>query len=125
MAAPASPFHPAEGPLVLTSVKRRRLEMYPLLKQEVDQLKGGYTSPALALLGIFLGAAIAFAVTVATVSLPAPMDRKFTDFAYLSFGLAIICTVRCISDWIKANKIVSNIEKETVEISVIQEPKQE
>jgi hypothetical protein len=51
------------------------------------------------------------------------VDRRLTDFTYLSAGLALVCIVRVISDWIKANKIVSNIEKETIEVSVVQEPK--
>jgi len=96
--------------------------MYPLLKQEVDQLKAGYTSPALGLLGMFLGAALAFGLTCITVTLTPQMDRRLTDFAYLSSGLAIICVVRVVSDWMKANKIVSNIEKETIEVDVIQQP---
>lgn len=98
--------------------------MYPLLKQEVDQLKAGYTSPALGLLGMFVGAALALGLTCITVALPPQMERRLTDFTYISIGLAIICVARVISDWVKANKIVANIEKETVEVSVVQESNQ-
>jgi hypothetical protein len=115
-------IRPGADPLVLTTMRRRKFEMYPLLKQEVDQLKAGYTSPAMALFGIFLGSGLAFALTRASTTLPPLLDARFLDFAYLSFGLALICAVRAGIEWWKATQIVANIEKETVEVSIVQEP---
>src|SRR5271166_5381222 len=109
------------GPLVQTTMKRRRFEVYPLLKQELRQLAAGYSSPALALCGIFIGAAVGFVITDLTVTTLTPqMANRFADFTFLSVGLAAVSGVRAFFDWRKSCRIIADIEKETVEVDVIQ-----
>jgi len=117
-------FRPGAEPLVLTTMRRRRLEMYPLLKQELDQLKAGYTSPSLALLGIFLGAGLACFLTHISATLPATLDRWLIDVSLISAGLSIICAFRALVEWNNARKIVNSIQRETVEVNVLEDSNQ-
>jgi len=116
-----SPFHPADGPIVLATMKRRKLEMYPLLKQEVTQLIAGYSSPAFALFGVFFGALSALWITCETGGLVEPLKSRFFAYAYISGGLAAICLLRAIREYLDAKTLIATIEKEIIEVRVVQE----
>ena len=48
--------------------RKRNLEMYPMLEQELRTLAGAYSSPHLALCGMSFGAFSSVMITLATVS---------------------------------------------------------
>lgn len=119
-----TPFHAGDGPLVLATVRKRRIEMYTLFKREVRELKSGYSSPALTLFGIFIGAGVAFSITSSTVNMTVDVGTRFALFTYVSFGLAAISAVQAFRDWRKACHILDEVERETVEIGIMQGSKE-
>lgn len=114
---------PGQEPIITTKLRRRRFEVYPLLKQEIKQLANGYASPALALFGAFFGAAIAFGITWYTVPMPdVHLEMKIVTGFWVALGLSVLSAAKAVKDWIDARRILNDIEKETVEV-VIQEDK--
>lgn len=87
--------------------------MYPILSQELDTLKSGYTSPHLTLFGAFFGAAIALWITVETIPLPEVTSTRMYLALYVLAGATVLFLIFSIRDWIKAHRIIKRIEKET------------
>jgi hypothetical protein len=105
-------FSPGPEPLVQTTVIRRRLRMNLLLKQEVDRLVSGYSSPSLGLLGMFFGAFGSLLITVLTAGIAEPMKRYFVDGAEITGIATIVFLLFAANDWKQARKIIADLEKE-------------
>lgn len=112
-------YHPGDEPLVQTTVARRKLKMLLLLKQEVDRLVDGYSSPCLGLFGLFFGAFGSLLITDLTAGIAEPMKRYFVDSTVgTGLGSAIFC-VFAVRDWLRAKKIMTDLEIEKgVEVDV-------
>ena len=108
------------APLVQTTVRRRHLEMYPLLKQEIDRLTAGYSSPCLGLFGAFAGAFVSLLITDLTASLVEPMSTRFVDATVITGCAALGFLLFAIRDWRAALRIVSQLNTEIVDVEVIQ-----
>lgn len=94
--------------------------MFPLYKQELKQLARGYSSPVLALFGVFAGAVIGFGVSWATASFSDPRaEMKIAVGFYVSIAMTLITASLSIRDWYVARQIVKDIEKETIEVDVL------
>jgi hypothetical protein len=108
----------------ITSIthRRRNLIMYSLQKHEVDSLKAGYTSPCLALFGLFAGAALTLWLTYWTVTVTESVSNKLFFSALSTSGLAVICLAFSIREWCAANRIIQTVMSETVEF-VEEKPK--
>jgi hypothetical protein len=112
-------YHPGEEPLVQTTVARRRLKMLLLLKQEVDRLVDGYSSPCLGLFGLFFGAFGSLLITDLTAGITEPIKRYFVDSTVgTGFG-SIIFLLFAVREWWRARKVVNDLEIEKgVEVDV-------
>jgi hypothetical protein len=112
-------YHPGEEPLVQTTVIRRKLKMLLLLKQEVDRLVEGYSSPCLGLFGLFFGAFVSLLITNLTAGIADPAKRYFVDSTIGTGCLALIFAILAVRDWVKATKVVADLNDEKgVEVAV-------
>jgi hypothetical protein len=103
---------PGEEPLVQTTVARRKLKMLLLLKQEVDRLVAGYSSPCLGLFCLFFGAFVCLWITDITAGIAEPTKRYFVD-ATVASGLASIAFgVLAFNEWRNSKKIIADLENE-------------
>ena len=119
-------FLPGQDPLVQTTVYRRDIEMYLLQKLEIDRLVEGYSSPALSLFTLFLGAFISLLITVLTAGLKDMTQMYFVISSIVLGCLSIVFAVYAYKDWRKAKNIVKNWEgKKGVDVSVAVKAKQE
>jgi|ERR1039458_5376005 hypothetical protein len=115
----AAKYSPGDEPLVQTTVIRRRLKMKLLLRQEVDLLVAGYSSPCLGLFGLFAGAFGSLLVANLTVVIPEPSKRYFVDSTVITGCLSIVFLMLAIREWWKARKVVTDLENEKgVEVDV-------
>jgi hypothetical protein len=113
-----------EEPIVITKVKRRRTEVFPLYKNELKQLARGYASPVLVLFGVFAGGAFGFGISWCTATFSDPKaEMKIMVGFYVSLAMTALTFALSVRDWYDARQIVGDIEKETVEIEVA-EPRQ-
>jgi len=114
-------FLPGADPLVQTTIFTRKLRMQLLLKQEIDRLVDGYSSPSLGLLGLFLGAFVSLVTTVLTAGIIEPAKRYFVDATWGTGAPALVFAVFAIRDWLGAREILSDLESERgvdVDVSV-------
>jgi hypothetical protein len=103
---------PGEEPLVQTTVLRRRLKMLLLLKQEVNRLVAGYSSPCLGLLGLFFGAFLALLIADIAAGLVEPTKRYFVDATIITGAGTIVFLWFAGREWWNARKVVADLEKE-------------
>lgn len=118
-------FLPGADPLVQTTVFTRKLRMQLLLKQEIDRLVDGYSSPSLGLFGLFFGAFTSLLITDLTAGITEPTKRYFVDATWGTGALAIVFAVFAVRDWLGARKILSDLESERgvdVDVSVQTKP---
>ena len=102
----------------LTAIRyrKRSLEMYPMLEQELRTLAGGYSSPHLALCGMSFGAFSSVTITLGTVStLTESAKNKFSAALLIMGVFTLYFGLMAIRDWNRSRKIISQIRKETVE----------
>jgi hypothetical protein len=112
-------YHPGEEPLVQTTVIRRKLKMLLLLKQEVDRLVAGYSSPCLGLFGLFFGAFTSLLITDLTAGIAEPTKRYFVDSTIGTGCGTVVFGVFAVREWWNARKIVTDLENEKgVEVDV-------
>lgn len=108
---------------VMISYRRRTLEMYPVLHQELETLVSGYTSAYLALFGIAFGAFLTLLVTVMTLSLSDAMHRFFMDATLITALFSVVLGVMAARDWWKSRDVMKKMRKETTEVEVrVSEP---
>jgi hypothetical protein len=112
-------YSPGDEPLVQTTLIRRKLKMQILLRQEVDRLVAGYSSPCLGLFGLFCGAFTSLIITDLTAGLTEPSKRYFVDSTVGTGCLTVIFFALSAREWWNARKIVDDLENEKgVEIDV-------
>jgi hypothetical protein len=104
-------YSPGE-PLVQTTVARRKLKMLLLLKQELDRLVEGYSSPCLGLCGLFFGSFGSLLITDLTAGITEPMKRYFVDSTVVTGFGTIIFLILAVKEWVRARKIVADLEIE-------------
>lgn len=93
--------------------------MLLLLKQELDRLVDGYSSPCLGLLGLFFGAFVSLLITDFTAGFVDPTKRYFMDSTVLTGCGSLIFAVLAVKEWRRARRIVSDLEIEKgVEVAV-------
>jgi uncharacterized membrane protein len=104
--------------LTVLSYQRRSLEMYPMLRQELEMLVSGYCSVYLALFGIAFGTLVTAYITAKTVVL-SESDRHFfwtvvviTAFFSVAFG------VLAGRDVWNSRAMMNRLRKETRQIEV-------
>jgi hypothetical protein len=95
--------------------KRRVMTMYSVCDYEMDTFAAGYSSPAIALFGVFFGAAFALWLTFATVTLAEPAATRIFVLAWLSTGLTILALIQAIRDWRGCKRLIKQITTEKVE----------
>jgi hypothetical protein len=103
-------------------MRRRRLEMYPLLKQEIEHLSAGYSSPCLGFFGAFVGAFVSLLITVLTAPLNEPVKTRFVDATLITGIGTMVFLVFAGRDWWRARQLVANLKTEIVDVDVIQQP---
>jgi len=86
--------------------------MVLLLKQEVDRLVAGYSSPCLGLLGLFFGGFLALVIPLKTVNLPDPTKRYFFDATLITGLGAVVFLLFAIREWWNARKVVIDLDSE-------------
>jgi hypothetical protein len=112
-------YHPGEEPLVQTTVIRRRLKMLLLLKQEVDHLVNGYSSPCLGLCGLFSGGFLSLLIADLTAGITEPIKRYFVDSTVVVGCGAFIFLVFALRELRSARRILADLEDEKgVEVDV-------
>jgi hypothetical protein len=112
-------YSPGDEPLIQTTVIRRKLKMQLLLRQEVDRLVAGYSSPCLGLFGLFSGAFTSLLITDLTAGLTEPTKRYFVDSTVSTGCLVVIFFALSAREWWSARKVVSDLENEKgVEVNV-------
>jgi hypothetical protein len=114
MATP--PFTPKD--LTVISYRRRTLEMYPVLHQELRTLVSGYTSVYLALFGIAFGAFLTLLITLFTVPLQETVHRFFQDATLITAGFTVLLGVMAGRDWWKSSEEIKRLNRETKEAEV-------
>jgi hypothetical protein len=107
-----SQIQPGQEPLVQTTVLRRKLKMLLLLKQEVDRLVAGYSSPCLGLFGLFCGAFLALLIADIVAGLVEPTKRYFVDATIITGAGMVIFLWFAGREWWNARKVVADLEKE-------------
>jgi hypothetical protein len=115
-------IQPGGAPLIQTTVRRRRLEMWLITNQELRQLRGGYSSPALTFLGLCLGAFCSLSIAVCVGGLTDTIKRYFVDAMQLSALLTLLFGWLAARDWCNARNIISELQRETVDIDALQKP---
>jgi hypothetical protein len=115
---PSSSYRAQDHTIV--TMRQRKLEMYPLLDQEVRQLGSGYSSPNLGLSGAAFGAFISLLITDLTALPPEPTGSRFIN-ATLICGIATLAFgVLAIREWWKSRQIIAQVRKETVDVGIVQ-----
>lgn len=104
--------------LTVISYRRRTLEMYPVLNQELETLVSGYASVYLALFGIAFGALLTLLVTAVTVSLSDAVHRSFVDATLITGLFSVMFGVLALKDWWKSRGVLKKLRKETTEVEV-------
>lgn len=107
-----SQIQPGDEPLVQTTVLRRKLKMLLLLKQEVDRLVAGYSSPCLGLFGLFFGAFVALLIADIVGGLGEPTKRYFVDATVITGAFAVVFFWLAAREWWNARKVVADLERE-------------
>ena len=98
--------------------RRRSLEMYPMLRQDLDILVSGYSSVYLSFFGIAFGTFVTVIMTLKTVALPEADHRLFSDVAVITLSFSALFGVLAARDWWKSRGVISQLRKETVEVHV-------
>lgn len=104
---------------------KRAIEMYHVLKQELDILISGFSSLHMALFGIASGAAITCYVTYNTAQLPEPLKTKYWMATFLTTVLAIYFGLMAGKDWFKARKEIQRIKNEVTTETITVTTKQQ
>lgn len=86
--------------------------MLLLLKQELDRLVEGYSSPCLGLCGLFFGSFGSLLITDLTAGITEPMKRYFVDSTVVTGFGTIIFLILAVKEWVRARKIVADLEIE-------------
>lgn len=110
------PFTPKD--LTVISYRRRTLEMYPILDQELRTLVSGYTSVYLALFGIAFGAFVTLLITLLTVTLQEAVHRFFQDATLITALFSVILGIMAGRDWWRSSEEMKKLKKETKEVDV-------
>jgi hypothetical protein len=122
MSEPTKPVAPegvslskaAEQPYTVITCRKRTIEMYHVLRQELDDLIAGYTAINLAFFGITFGAALALLITCTTAGLSEPLNSRYW-FSFLGTGLlTAYFAIMSRKEWLNARKKVEQIKAETI-----------
>ncbi|SPF44657.1 hypothetical protein SBA1_550022 [Candidatus Sulfotelmatobacter kueseliae] len=86
--------------------------MLLLLKQEIDRLVEGYSSPSLGLFSLFFGAFLSLLITDFTGGLVEPVKMYFVLTTILMGCLSLAFAVFARRDWRNARKVIEDLEDE-------------
>jgi hypothetical protein len=103
-----------EQPYTIITHRKRTIEMYYVLRQELDDLISGYTSVHLGFFGITLGATLTLFVTCTTVPLGEPWKSRYWSVFILSAFATVYCGSMAIREWLRARTKINHIKAETV-----------
>ena len=104
----------SEQPYTVITYRKRTIEMYHVLRQELDDLVAGYTSINLAFFGITSGAALAIFLTCTTAGLSEPLKSRYW-FSFFGTGLlTVYFGIMSMREWRNARKKVDQIKAETI-----------
>jgi carbon starvation protein CstA len=104
--------------LTILSYRPRNLEMYPMLRQEVELLVAGYCSVYLGLFGIAFGALATAYITAKTVVLSESDRRFFWTVVVITAFLSLTFGVLAIRDVWNSRAVMDRLRKETRQIEV-------
>ena len=107
-----------DQPYTIITHRKRTIEMYHVLRQELDDLISGYTSVHLAFFGITLGTTLTLLITCTTVPLQEPWKSRYWSVFFLSAFAAVYCGVMATREWLQARGKINRIKAETVSETV-------
>jgi hypothetical protein len=104
--------------LTVIKYRKRSLQMYPLLEQELQTLVSGYGSVHLGLFGAAFGASVSLGVTLETVPMADSLRHDFFTATLVLVLASVYCGVRAILDGVRSRKLIKQLRKETAEAIV-------
>ncbi len=99
--------------LTTVAYLKRKLVMYPVLKQEFEVLASGYTSIHMGLFCCFFGVLSTLVITLATVPLSEQFVTRFWTVSSV-FGMgSLYCGLMAVRDYKSSRKVLVEIRSGT------------
>ena len=109
---------PERGSYTVIAHYKQRIEMYHILRQDLDNLISGYGSIHLTLFGIAVGAALTVIITYYAVPLQEPIKTRFWAAGVISIVISVYCGIMAYRDWCRARDHIKRIKEDTEQSEV-------